>query len=739
MPPADAPSKAEFETIHYIVTARGTLRAAKDPKRKEKKSHKHRRRHRNTRDSNEAEKPENEGIKTGLHAHMTPGPPHASTVTSNVMPVSQQHAQTAAMHITESSAASKERAAPRAITSKQGTHRTRPAGTIFPLLSWDEVWAEEKPELPGPSNFYRAEQNLPTAGPARARASATGNVQRTSLTNEINTRRKPASAESVPQVLVQLPTQFAQAFQDSGPSIDSNEGTDISCELPTRTRGDLQNEANGHGHLIAGSSSEPPVPPPHRFMPPRRQTLGPLLLSVQVEEYDEGSRENGVEYDVSGQEVDKRGNTLYRLQERRPGRSWSKPKNSVTLETLNQIESNLKNLELHVKSESVPPTSKSHTRRTESGQGPSYRSIEHGRVESLVADSTPSQGPQLRNLSGLRGNTLTTNQRIMDTDIKPLHNSLASLQTQRLPKNLPAMNSTWITPPPLHQSGPLKEPTSNNKKVISAQTTFTRDAPRFEENTSGSYPQRPSYSQVTQAYPAQAATAPDNNMPRRRPVLKYSDFDLQSSSSDEGHCQRYSPVPSFDTITFQQPSAHGELPISPNTTHQRGVMNTESRGYYHGIEINGHEGTPPVVSAGQAKPAHLTTRNNYPHVGFSSASNMSYAPPSGQGATFQKSGGGNNNTCVDSHVHVSQAAALVIPTCLPKGPALAFKGIMDLDPEVTLFNTVTGVVKSDISPKVALGNSTSAQRMLRIWNRKTSDDVEMKRMCEAEMRRLQRE
>ncbi|KAF8420944.1 hypothetical protein BGX38DRAFT_570612 [Terfezia claveryi] len=127
MPPADVPSKAEFETIHYTITAHGTPREAKDSEKKKKRSHKHRRRHRNTRDSNEAE---NEGIETGLHAHMTPGPPHASTATSNVpliMPVSQQHAQTAAMHITESSAASKERAAPRAITSKQGTKLT-PAG-----------------------------------------------------------------------------------------------------------------------------------------------------------------------------------------------------------------------------------------------------------------------------------------------------------------------------------------------------------------------------------------------------------------------------------------------------------------------------------------------------------------------------------------------------------------------------------------------------------------------------------
>ncbi|KAF8414417.1 hypothetical protein BGX38DRAFT_1281908 [Terfezia claveryi] len=349
MPPADVPSKAEFETIHYTITAHGTPREAKDSEKKKKRSHKHRRRHRNTRDSNEAE---NEGIETGLHAHMTPGPPHASTATSNVpliMPVSQQHAQTAAMHITESR-------------------------TIFPLLSWDEVWAEEKSELPGPNNSYSAEQNLPTAGPVRA--CGTGNVQRTGRANEIDTRRKSASAESVPRVLVQLPTQFTQAFQDSGPSVASNEVSDISCELPTRTRGNLQNQANGHGHLISASSSGPPVPPPHRFMPPRRQTLGPLFLSVQVEEYDEGSRENGVEYDVSGQEFDKRGNTLYRLQERRPGRSWPKPKDSVTLETLNQVESDLRNLELHVKRESEPPTSKSltaHMTQTESGQGPTYR------------------------------------------------------------------------------------------------------------------------------------------------------------------------------------------------------------------------------------------------------------------------------------------------------------------------------------------------------------------------------
>jgi len=687
------PPNTEFETIHYTITAHGTLRVAKDPEKK--KSHKHQRRHRNKRGSNEVEKPENEEIETRLHARMTPGPPHASASNAPmIMPVSQQYAHPTAMRMPESGA---ERAVPRAIatTSKQGTYRRARAETIFPLLSWDEIWAEEKPELPGSNNPYRTEQNLSTAAPAQA--SATGNSQRAGRANEFDTRRKSASVESVPRVNVQPPARLTKALQGPESSGGSTEGTNISCELPTRTRGKLQNQTNGHGHPVASGT---PLPPPHRIMTPRRQTLGPLLLSVQVEEYDKGSRRNDVEYEVSGQGVDKRGKALYRLQERRSGGNWSSREDSATFEILNQMESNLNSLEPHPKSENEPPTNKGLTRQTrqiEFGKGPSYRSMEYGRVEPLVGDSTPRQGSQLRKSPGswgLRGTTLTTDQRTMDTNISPPHNSLASMQTQSLPQNPPILNSAWLSSPLSHQFGPLEEPMPNKKKVIPAQTTPTRDAPRFQENTLIFNSPRSVYtfntsSLLTQGPPAQVAAARDNSTRRCRPVWQYSDFDLQSSDSDERRFRGYSSVSSFDTIAIQPSPARRALPVSSNTTPQRGVIDTERRGYLHDIKETGHDGAPAV----------------------------------------------HGGTYVGAPIH---ASALSTPTRPPKGPAPAFEGIVDLDPGVTLFRTATGMVKSDISPKVALGSTTSAERMLRIWNRKTSDDGEMRELCEAEMRRLQR-
>ena len=135
MPPVDAPLDEGFdhETIHYTITAHGTLQVTKDPKKN--KPHKHKRRHRKKRDSHGREEPENEGTETGLHAHMTLGPLHASTTTSNTpKPVSHQHAHTTAMHKPEPGAAPPERAAHQA-TSKQGTYRRPRVGTIFPMLS----------------------------------------------------------------------------------------------------------------------------------------------------------------------------------------------------------------------------------------------------------------------------------------------------------------------------------------------------------------------------------------------------------------------------------------------------------------------------------------------------------------------------------------------------------------------------------------------------------------------------
>ena len=604
MPPTDAPPSAELETIHYTLTAHGTLRVTKDPQKK--KPHKHRRRHRNRGDPSDVEKPKNEGIETGLQTHMTPGPPHASAAASMIMPVSQRHAHLAAMHIPEPSL---ERAAPQAITttSKQGAYRYRRprAGTIFPLLSWDEIWAEEKPDSNHP---YRTKQNLSTVAPAQT--SATGNAQKTGQANE------SASAEPVSEGLVKLPARLTRAFQHPESNDSSTEGTNISCELPTRTRGNPKNQTNGHGHPTVGSSSGPPVPPPHRI---RRQTLGPLLLSIQVGDYDQVSSRSDVEYEVSGQETLKRGETSYRLQERYPRGDLSRPNDSATLENLNRADRNLKNLESHVND---PPTNKgltSQPRQTEFGQGPSYKSMEYGRVEPSAGDSAPRQGPQLR-------------------------------------------KSTWLSPPPLHQCRELMP--NNKQKAISVQTMPTRDAPRFEENTSS----------------------------------------FKSPSS---------------TYTLDTPNA---IP--------------------HDIEETRHKGTP-VVRDSKAKPVTLTTRNNYPHVRFSSVGSTSYASPSHHEATLQESPRGGNNTpstYVRTPVRMPQDQALtpVTPTRLPKGPAQIFEGIVDLDPGVTLFNTATAVVKCDISPKVALGNSTSARRMLRTWNQKTSNDSEMKGLCEAEMKRLQR-
>ncbi|KAF8419533.1 hypothetical protein EV426DRAFT_614971 [Tirmania nivea] len=351
------------------------------------------------------------------------------------------------------------------------------------------------------------------------------------------------------------------------------------------------------------------------------------------------------------------------------------------------------------------------------------------------------QGPQLRKTSGswgLRETTITKDQRTMDTNIHLPHNSLASLQTQSLPKNAPAVSPAWSLPP-LQQCSPLDEPMSNNKqKLVSARTTPTQGERRFGGhtpvfNSPGSSLTFDSSSQVTQAYPAWATAAPDNSI-RRHPVLQYSDFD-QLSSSDEGHFRSYPSVPSFETIAIQSPRARRPLPVSPNTTPGRGVIDTERQRFYHDIEGNAH-GATPVVHTDKAKPVNLIIRNNQPH---SSAGSMSYASPSE--ATFQESRRGNINSTsayVDAPGHVPQTTVPITPIRPPKGPAKVFEGIVDLDPGVTLFNTATGVVKSDISPQISLADSKSVERMLRIWNRKTSDDIEMKKLCEAEMRRLER-
>jgi len=743
MPPTDA----EFETIHYTITAHGTLRVPKDPNKK--KSHKHRRRrHRKKRDSNGGEESGNEGTETRLlHAHMTPGPLHAPIVTNNApIPAPQQHVYTTAMHMPETRAAPQGIAAPQVTPSKQGIYRRPRAGTIFPLLSWDEIWAEEEPELPGSNSSSQAEKNLhaPTAAPAQARAIR--NVQKPGQGNEIDTRRKQISAESLPWALAQPPSQLTHASQDSGSSVGVTAGASISLELPIRTRGRLQNQVNDHGRPAAGSSPQPLVPPPHRIMPRRLQTLGPLLLSVQVQEHDEEPLGNdAVEYEISGQEADQRGKTFYRLQERCPGGSWPKPKNSTGQENVNQIELTPT---LQVKSENDPPRNQGLTRYIRKiklcqSSKTSSKSVEYGQVQPSVRDSTSRQGPQLKKSSGLHDTTLTVDQRTMDINTIPPHNSLTSLQTQRPPKDSPVMNSTLCLPPSLYRPDPLEEPMPN-KSVTPAQTTPTRDATRFGESSPSFSSMMPIYgfdssSQVTQTYSVQAEAVPDDGFRRRRPVLQYSDFDLQSSSSDGSHSRRYPSVPSFDTMAFQSPPVHRTLPRSPNTTPQRAVMATEMRGYQHGIGGIAHDGAS-VVRVDKAKPINLVARNSYPHVVSSSAGSVSYTS-SNEGALQESPRGNINtpNTWGHAFARAPQALVPTSPTRPPKGPAPAFEGIVDLDPGVTLFNTATGVVKSDISPKVALGDSKLTEKMLQIWNRKTSDDHELRGMCKAEMRRLRRE
>jgi len=86
---------------------------------------------------------------------------------------------------------------------------------------------------------------------------------------------------------------------------------------------------------------------------------------------------------------------------------------------------------------------------------------------------------------------------------------------------------------------------------------------------------------------------------------------------------------------------------------------------------------------------------------------------------------------------VSPAPAPVTPFRPSKGPAPAFEGIVDLDPRVTLFNTATGVVKSDISPKLAQSGSTPVEKMIGVWNRKMSNDSEMRELCDEEMKKLE--
>lgn len=87
----------------------------------------------------------------------------------------------------------------------------------------------------------------------------------------------------------------------------------------------------------------------------------------------------------------------------------------------------------------------------------------------------------------------------------------------------------------------------------------------------------------------------------------------------------------------------------------------------------------------EAKLVILTTRNNHPHVRFSSAESTSYPSPndpSDPEATLQEQPGGGGINTPRTYVGVPvQALTPITPT---HPPAQVFEGIVDLDPRVTV-------------------------------------------------------